>query len=476
MTCPCPQADNVVALFLDGDAQPRAEQDHQDLSQHLADCRDCQRALGRARRLDAALASSSGLVLDPQRAERLLAGALAVATQGQNTASLRLGPLPLALAAVALVLTGVGIGLLWLADPRPKPVPTVSEPDHRFFPLPPLPAGTQSRMAISHTRARPPEHLVLAAVLRSDRRQLRPLVLSALVLAGTLHWHSLPRRARLLEDGVREQAGCRLLQSRRAPARRALLAYLAAGRPDPVLSRMLDHAAGNARFLGFVRGELHWNPEGPALAAAARLAVPALDRLLCETCRGRRLRCEQLAAALASIDHRTGRTELLLDLWQGLTARGLVADPKRLAERWFQGLPGATTLELAAVAEATGDARRRHHCILALGVRSDPAALPYLLELIAGPGHDDAVLAAQALGQLPPAAVDVRVMALAARSRRPYLLLAALASMRSPRVQTHIQAMELTEVERQFLAAGRFNPEQFSLAARLFRNRQRLTD
>ena len=228
--------------------------------------------------------------------------------------------------------------------------------------------------------------------------------------------------------------------------------------------------------MGYVRGQLRRDPNGLALVAAARLAAPGLDRLVREACRGRPARCDRLAAALASVEYRDGRVGLLLDLWQALADRGLVANPRRLAERWFQGLPAATTLELATVARATGKASRRRQCILALGARRDSRALPYLLDLIAGPRHGDAVIAAHALGQLPPTDVDAHLLALQRRSRRPHLLLAALADMRSPRLQTRIQAMELTGVERQFLAGGSFSLEQFTLAAQLFRERQRLTD
>ena len=106
----------------------------------------------------------------------------------------------------------------------------------------------------------------------------------------------------------------------------------------------------------------------------------------------------------------------------------------------------------------------------------DVRALPYLLDLLGGHRHGDAELAGQALSQLSPNDVDAQLVALERRSRRPHLLLAALAGMCSPRVQARIRAMQLTATERQFLAAGKFNPRQFTLAARLFRERGRLTD
>jgi len=486
----CPQIHDVVAVFLDGDA----EHDPHGLAKHLAACPDCQQALGLARRLDAALASSADVAVDPELAEHLLQQAVApTAESDQTDAGLRLRPLPLALAAAALVLVGVGIGYVIVADHgnsnaahqqvTEKLATAGNEPRHGFVPLPELPSGLDAstrrpapRMLAAQPKARMPKHLVLAAVLRDDRQQLLPVVLPALAAARAPHWHWLRNEVDLMRDHVREQAGRKLLQSARAGARQELLAYLALGRQDPVLERMLVGAADDARFVSFVRGELRRDPEGLALVAAARLGEPGLDRLLRDACRGKPARSNRLAAALASIERRAGRTGLLLDLWQSLQDRGLVRDAGYLAERWFRGLPAVTTLELATVARSTGKASRRRQCITALGARRDSRALPYLLDLIAGPRHGDAVMAAHALAELSPADVDAQLLALHRRSRRPHLLLAALAGMRSPRVQARIQAMELTAAEREFLATGRFNPEQFTLAARLFRERRRLSD
>ncbi|MHC4812075.1 MAG: hypothetical protein ACYTGW_10130 [Planctomycetota bacterium] len=499
----CPYGDDVIAVFLDGDL-PQGDQDvDHGLVEHLATCPDCQEALQQARRLDAALATSSGVAVDAELAERLLHDALAEAAADAVTApdrvqeetGFRLRSVPLLLGAAALVLLGVLIDYLLIqgwwdrggASPDKAPLavqqPAAAGADADVIPLPELPTGARAgarraapRMLAPQPRARIPEHLVLAAVLRDDRQLLRQVVLPALAVARAPAWRWLRDEARLLHDHVREQAGRKLLRSPRAAARRELLAYLARANQDPVLDRILDRARADTRFVSFVRGELRRDPDGMALRAAARLGEPSLDRLLRDACRGKPARCDRLAAALASVEHRAGRTRLLLDLWQALADRGLVSDSNDLVKAWFADLPAATTLELAALARATAKASRRRQCILALGARRDPGALPYLLELVAGPHHGEATLAGHAMSQLRPADVDAQLLALQRRSRRPHLLLAALAGMRSPRVQARLTAMGLTKTEREFLATGRFSLQQFTLAARLFRERRRLTD
>jgi hypothetical protein len=133
-------------------------------------------------------------------------------------------------------------------------------------------------------------------------------------------------------------------------------------------------------------------------------------------------------------------------------------------------------------ADRTGHGPRRQRCLLALAVRKDPQSRDFLLAMVEGPRQPDAILAAYALSQLPPAVLsdvlgDVLDGVLDGgktfprRRRNLWLLQAAMAGARCALAQTWLPDMELTVEESQFLAAGSFNRNQFPIAAALFRER-----
>src|SRR5690606_22050340 len=109
----------------------------------------------------------------------------------------------------------------------------------------------------------------------------------------------------------------------------------------------------------------------------------------------------------------------------------------------------------------------RRRALRALGELADPAASGALRKVATGPRREEALLAGWALGRLPRGSDG-----LAARphGRNAWILRAALAARGDPAVWAIVEALPPSGPERAFLLAGGFSPEQFEIAATLFRD------
>ena len=211
-----------------------------------------------------------------------------------------------------------------------------------------------------------------------------------------------------------------------------------------------------------------------ARTCAALLGDPGLDRLLRQRAAGDVEAAEAVARAAIRPARRVGRVALLLGLWGDLQARGFETGPapsEARAASWFAPLPPPTTDALIAAAERSRKAPERRNCIVALAVRGDGGALGYLLSEMRGPRLETAYLAAYAISRMQPEVITSRLRAELRRSRRPELVLAAMASARSSLVEPWIAALDASEEEIAFLRAGGFAANQFAIATSLFRSR-----
>lgn len=436
----CPHLGEVVAAFLDGAPRDTAP------TEHLRGCRDCQRDLGRARRLDALLASQAGPGPDEAQAERWMTQAL------RAGAPAPLPEVPLArpgnrarfAAAVALALcTGIGLGT-WLEQPGGGPTAPASNE-----------TAAVPRAASEHpTSGRSP-----ALVLPNRTRPRTPDTRD-----GT------PRRSRTepAPEPSRDRVVAELVRSRRGSDQDLLHSQLATAAEGPeaeALRRTVRECEPAVRRL--MHALQQRPPSHLALVAAARVGHPKLDEALLRLTRRQPELIDTVAAAMRPLDHRPGRTVLLLELCGH-------CEPDTLAD-YFRRLGGEATAELVKIARRTKHATLRRRCLHALAWRCDASAIPFLLEWIDCPSLDEALAAAHALSHLPAIHADKLAKALP-RARRRSLLLAALCGVHFERAARHLRQAELTDEELDFLRGGAFSPPQLEIAARLCRRRSTFAD
>ncbi len=503
---PCPQTDLVIAHFLDGEAGAPGD----GLSRHRQSCPECQRALAMARRLDAVIATSAAVPVDRRTADRLLAGAVAAqeSMPPRRRPALRRtwrrAALVAAGFAAALVLPRAGGG----DEPQEPPQQTPTVAEHAPGPMAvapaepvvaiappepeaaveiPIPAAVDGYGSFEHVL--PPRRTQRDATARSRSESRRdpsfdagPPALAALQATGLLRRHGLGLRVVDATRRAAEESAASLIAASLgavdadgASSGTLRWAEHVAGLPDgAVLERVLEHCRHRPELRNRLRRALERRPYPALRTVCAWIGDPRMDVVLADDATDDPDATEQLVAAVQRPARRPDRVRLLLSLWGTVQARGLVApDAPRAAdraERWFGPLPAPATTTLVDLARASRHAGEQHRCILALGARRQtPASLRYLVQTLLGPRLELAQLAACALGRRPADEIERALLVELRRGRRPELLLAALASSRADGVQRRIHALDATDEERAFLAAGGFDRHQLPIAAALFR-------
>jgi hypothetical protein len=481
----CPLADDVLAHFLDGQPDPRGGADG--LQAHLLQCDACQRTLAATRRLDALVAATTPAAVDAALADRLLTAAVLEAAPRVPRTRVRLAAQRAVWAAAgfaaAAVLLSQWPALLPSPPPQPERGAVAPRPDAAAAPdraVLVLPGRAAARAGASDSRrsARAPELRAGLAdrALRADfvRALEAGMLARACALGLPLRGPASARACALALAAAHRRARVAALLA--SPRRADLLAacgFLAADPLDAERTALLHSAREDATFVARLARALGDGLDRDLLVTAARLGATETDRALRARVAGNVAATETAAAALASADCRQ-QVALLLDLWTDLQRRGLETETASgegdlllaRAARWFAPLRSDATAALIAQARDGRHAERRRNCLLALAARSDPAAVPYLLEIALGRRHEESLLAAFALARCAQQAPDeLRRAALAAR--QPGELLAALASMRDSATLAAIDDLDLTAAERAFLCAGAFSRRQFPIAARL---------
>jgi rhodanese-related sulfurtransferase len=479
----CPLRDEVVALFLDGDAGLRSGVECEELAAHRDACDDCRQTLDRARRIDALVAGEAGAAAAAVDLEAWLDGALEAALEGGRGrphpeqgggAAFRARRRAVALAgAVALVF---GLGLALGRGLAGGPEASAGAPQ----PVAPDPAGPivdgGARSAVADGLILLPDGPV-RSIGRRDRGRPDPAALAALAAAGRLEFAVLP--GVLLRDGAANgwSRVTRDAERLRAAAVAALgasdeglrqLAELIADLPD---DRRLAVCAAAVRASAPAAGLLEEGlraDSARALRVAARVGGPRLDRALAAWVGGDAGRGFRLADELRTIRSRAGRAGLLLGVWRGIEARG-GADRDACAERLFRGLGGADAAVICGLLAGSRHAAERERCLLALAALHGPDLADALWPVLVGPRRDEALLAAFALGRVPRAADDLAGRRPPASARA--LWLAALAARGEARARQEIAALSVSADERAFLCEGGFTVQQIEIAARLFRDR-----
>jgi len=493
----CKLTDAVLAQFLDGelirssDVPPIAE-----LAGHLGECPVCQDALARGRRLDALLASDSRLDTDQETVDRLMklvdaeTEAPTLSAPAATTWTFR--ALLVAAGFLAALLLQVFQGTddappatndtanasesvtPHVATPSPSPRTT-----QRFTPSPrrtwaPRPR-VATRMASTAAAVRELERLASAQGLARD---LAPMTALRAYTLGQPMALDFQETARAVADAMRLDAVGILARSRHGNALPALAAVLTREPADGLLPAMLQRARGVEDFDRRLAKALDREDE-QLMKFAAMLGGERLDQALRNAVGADPEGAERVAHAAAMVAHRPGRVRLLMSLWSDLQSRGLEAaaggaehlsPAEARADRWFGQLPATATLELISEARRTNNAGQRRRCLLALAARGDSSAADFLVEVADGPRFEESLLAAHALGRCPANEVAGQLRFELRRSRRPELLLAALASARFGSVNQWVSALDASEEEKAFLLAGGFHYSQFKVAAKLFRD------
>lgn len=498
MTTTCRFTDPVLAHFLDGEfSHPSETPPAAELAGHLGDCDACQDALARGRRLDALLASDSRLEADHATVERLISAVEAVTAQPEPVTS-STGKWATRTALVAAGFAAAFLLQLFSGSDRATPDPdsTVAArqptPEHttppRRSPDVASPTLGPKRPWLPRPRSRPAMATTAAAVRQLEHhasahelaRDLAPMTALRAFTLGQSLAGDLESTAQAIADGVRLEAVAALARSRHPHALPALASVLAHEPGNELLGAMVQRARDQAGLDRRVAQALDLRDTNEQLLGlAAMLGSDRLDASLRRVVEGDPAVANRVADAVALVAFRPGRVKLLLTLWSDLQTRGLersaslVEGPSAAearARRWFAALPSTATTELVREARRTGNAGQRRRCLLALAARGDAAATDYLLDVAHGPRFEEGLLAAHALGQCPAEEVAGRLRFELRRSRRPELLLAALASSRFPAMGEWLAELDATAEEKRFLLVGRFHFEQFEIAAKLFRN------
>jgi hypothetical protein len=485
----CPRTDAVLAVHLDGDLL----QSHGDelgyafvcgdaLREHLLDCRACQTALRRARRLDAALAAAAGAALErhpgatgtdwgtlARRWFAAIDGPPPAAVPTALAAPSRDHALWLRVAGAAAAATAIAAALL--ACWWPGAVVAGRAPDAALAVLRP-PAAPPS-MAVDPTAAQR-----LRARAARPSAHARPASLRA--LADRLDDAAAPVDERLA-------AATALLQLVRTPGATGAAAFEALLTATAAAD---DRGEGASRLRGLLL-EL-WRQDAPARTSlanalelaeaarqpwtdrsraavfvAARLGTTLHDGLLQRLARRQPAAIDTIAEALRR-DGRAGAARLLLDLWSDAAARARVEDAA-VAARWFADQSTAMTRELLREFEASRHSDRRLRCLLALGHARDATPVPLLLARLRSGHYHEAHVAAFALAHLPP-----EVLAPLATAGGHFLLRAALARADVPAARPWIDELRLAPHERSLLHDGPL--DGFPEVASWFRERVRHCD
>lgn len=472
---PCPRTDAVLALHLDGDLGGPLRPDEsgyefvcpQTLTEHLRDCEPCQRALRRARRLDAALAEAAGrraaTATDGRALDDLLALAqsawaaplgetAAVADPGEPGG--RLWPLRLACAAVLLLPAVLWPTLLWPPLQRALELSIALTSTPSTSPAPDLVANAADDPGVDAPDVGPDIAPDEALYVASDApRRLRrstvaaaeappepvPAPLATLADANAapalrlLAGQHLLRALETDPTSLRELAP--LLTSALAAVPSAPLAAAADSPATDLAAELSAAAATSPRYVAWLRQTLQQvanTTSAPGLAEQADLVVAArlgnreLDAAVVRVVRRWSDLAPVLAAALRTAPDRCpGRAELRLDAWQALAVRGDQDDGIDSARLWFGGAPAATFAELSEQLAGARTAARRLRCLLAMGCCVDGRTLQPLLQQLESARLDDGLAAAYALAHLPHR--DLTPLVSGARSDRDaWLLRAAL--------------------------------------------------
>ena len=512
----CEHTDAILAQFLDGEGPTDGLLSASALAEHLEQCPHCGDQLARARRLDAMVAASAE--------RRPPEGSLANIWEGFEAATAE--PIVVtppsrwrrAVTAAALLAAGFTVALLidaWFDSTPPiassqaertdvvtgpettaEPVePTVespaTEPENGTSPdnaiLLPETRGLRTNSARRRTRASRPAsswteiQRLESTAMRADLPEvLEPMVQLRAHTLGLSQTRTAASVAATCADDVRAHALDELLRSPHPRAFDAAVRILDDQSEGTLLDRMVtatrEHETTRRRLVR--RAQSRASTEAD-LTVAAMVGGSKLDRALRIAAQGDLERAEWIATASARVFVRPDRTQLLLNLWADVQERGLERPNEDLgaesaaedrASRWFGSLPHGTTGELIAVARETNRAQHRRRCLLALAARGDRDAWDYLLELVHGRNHDDALLAGFALSRLPATDLSALLRELA-RARRPELLCAAMTSAGAANRERLIERLDVSDEEQKFLTDGAFSLDDFATAASLFRTR-----
>ena len=500
-------------------------QPYDQLADHLRECTICHQQLQRSRRLDALLAEASGRDQDPEQDNERLSALLdrAVAASGPlaNTGTGR-RPARRAqyrlLSSALLVTTGVLAALLVVGPWR-----TSAEPADATRPADPAPLRVADSQDSQPATPTLPEETQLAAsdsaafALRIPMRQGRPAttprrseaptrpsddqlaavlgdrqLADRLLLTDSLRLSAYTGRVvvagrtaqQRVEAGelarqIRLQSSQQLLRSRDRSALRLWIETVAHLDGGPLLEDVLAEARQNSalrsRLRSTLRSTLGRRPSMAAnlnamatLATAARIGGNEIDGTIRQLLRREAL-YDEVAAAVRVVQHRPGRTALLLDAWRDQATRGS-CDDEVFARMLFAQQPTTVAAELTAELQDTRRTRRRVQCLLALGALGAPTARSVLLASMGSPSLDEAHAAAFALGMLPHDDLT-DLLARAQSGPQDWLLRAALCCAGEPQARAWIESLEVTEAEHELLTTGGFSFAQFPVFADLLRQR-----
>lgn len=429
----CPHCDDVLARHLDGhvtaDHTPEAcdatasvapEALAQRLDAHLAACGRCQRALRRARRLDAALAHEAGQFVATQSgadgellaAERWFAAVAALAApepgvaQPERTTPAATAPdeaargatigHPSARAAAPspfrawftglAVAAGTLTAVAWWITGGTRHVDVVATPAAGAAATGPSTAASSSEEPYASSTPLPPTPPIASASTAA-----------AAPVAIALDLQRLPKWVKPRTDAPAQPTRTRPAAARQPGARQ----------PDlHALRRQLDDGDVTDAQLVF----------------CAQLAHGDLDEALRRHVRRCPQRLDTVVAALQAGTRQHAIAGLLLDLWDDGVCRDRLADDEHAAARLFAGQRADTFRQLQRELATCAQAARRARCLLALGCAREFDVSPSLLAQLEAPRREEALLAAFALSCLPgPWLADV-----AQRAPTSFLLRAAL--------------------------------------------------
>lgn len=541
----CVRTDAVLAVHLDGDLWP-ADDDRasigyafvsdDSLHEHLRGCGTCQLALQRARRLDAALASTAGRDLAQHGpAEDLGARLLQRAAAAARAADAPRAPVEAAARAGVgawlgggLVAAAAAVTLYLLAaadsntDPTADPTADLTagprtstdeaarrtapprrdgvaagraatrEPDDAQAPRVDAPTTASSLPAASPAAqaasARLPRSL--ASRLRSERRRGAPAAgqraRTDAELAAQVAQRELDAAARLAaaeQLAVRTRAGS-------ANARRAfdelVVALSACG--DQSEREVFAHAAlldaVRARTPLLVRlehrlaelcsgrGDALGRRGEAAVLVAARVGTARLDVAVRRVLRRRPAAAASVAAALRCGARVDGAAALLLGCWHDQIALGNQENAPRWATFWFAHQAETTFDQLPAELRSERTAAARERCLLAMGAVPDDSTVALLLARLASPRYSEACAAACAVAMLPHRALEP--LTRTAKGHDQSLLRAALARAGLPAARPWVRALGLDARQRELLRSATL--QRFPEVAAWFRNGHALGD
>ncbi|MHC5063917.1 MAG: hypothetical protein ACYTG5_08080 [Planctomycetota bacterium] len=502
----CAYSDAVLALLLDGDGDTQLIQENAwernvsaaDLAKHRRECPICSVTIDSARRLDGLLAASTELAIEEDLADQLLARAHFEAASVEESSvpgevASRRGGLGM-LAGLGLLLLGFLAGsLFWQSSeesdhPLDSATRLVSRTsDSGEGPL--QPGGEDSTLEPGMIRV--PDGPLARKRSSADRRDLSPaqlaysleltdrigpLVASMLSFADRLQLTDLRWLSHRLDGALKDvqsQSLRSLLDSGTTESRHLILACISNWPEGETLQELLTETRRTGSIGRLLARRITREFEDDALLrAAGRLGGREIDQQLATIVEDRPEIGDRIARHLASLHHRPQRERLLLDLWEAVQRKDRRLDELERARRWFDPLPAGSSQALLEEFHRSRRADRRRHVLLAISACGDAVPSEDLRLIVNGSRHQESELAAFALGQFPVGSDDL--FEDLEWSRRPHLLLAALACRQDARLARSLAKMELSEAEQQFLTAGDFTPEQFSIAASLFRQKRDL--